>query len=78
MCIGHPLTLHRVPFLHTDDGGHEFNGGVTFPIEPDEPIPTTEEAEGWTLPVMWSVGLFAVACLVAVVFYGVQLQFPFE
>lgn len=29
-----PLDLHRIPHLHTQDGGHEFRNGHVFPFEP--------------------------------------------
>ena len=79
-CI-QPATLHRVPFLHTDNGGKAVQGGfgvsLAMPLaEVPEPIPTPEEAEGWALATLVGAAVFALACFAAVVWLGVQLSIP--
>ena len=48
--------------LHTEDGGHVFQGGCVFPIEAeDEPAPTDD----WSIKAMWFLGVLFFACLSA-------------
>jgi hypothetical protein len=46
--------------LHTEDGGHVFQGGCVFPIEAeDEPAPTDD----WSIKAMWFLVAVFMACL---------------
>ena len=73
--------MHRIPGLHTDDGGRAVSGGfgisLSVPLaEVPEPIPTPEQAEGWALATLVGAAVFALACFAAVVWLGVQLSIP--
>lgn len=51
--------------LQQQDGGHSFAGGVVFPIErdePDEPITTPEQAEGWARAGLWFLAAVTLFC----------------
>lgn len=68
-----PLTLqmHRIPGLHTDNGGKAVQGGfgvsLSVPLaEVPEPIPTPEQAEGWAAR-FWQWFLAAIAACMAAV-----------
>jgi hypothetical protein len=57
------------PYMHTKDGGHFVNFGVSFPIEAEEPVPTAEQAMTW--PIWVGAGLLFLAFTVFVVQLGV-------
>jgi hypothetical protein len=45
-----PLSMHRVPGLHTEEGGHQVNGGVSFPMElDDKPVADPYDAGCWII-----------------------------
>lgn len=48
--------------------------GHPYMAQDDAPLTTPED----TRMVLWALALFAIACLVAAAFFGVQLDFPFE
>jgi hypothetical protein len=57
----------RIPGVHTQDGGHYFNEGLSWPIEAeDTPIATPESCQSVTA---W-VGFAAIlaVCIVAALF----------
>lgn len=75
-CI-QPATLHRVPFLHTEEGGRAVSGGfgvsLSMPIaEVPEPIPTPEQAEGWARAWQWFLVAVTLVCLafVAIAYFN--------
>jgi hypothetical protein len=41
-------SMHRIPGLHSADGGHSVNFGVSFPIEDTPPV-TPEKAGSWAI-----------------------------
>lgn len=63
LCLNASRAALALAPLHTGDGGHSVNGGLSFPIEPDqpdEPIASPEECEGWT---RWALGGLAAVTL---------------
>jgi hypothetical protein len=51
-----PLSMRRVPGLHTEEGGHSVNGGVSFPMElDDKPLSDPYDVGCWLI-----LGFFAV------------------
>jgi hypothetical protein len=59
--------------LHTDDGGHLFNGGVVFPHESDAPIVTPEEAGTWSVVAQV---LFIAIVVSSLCFAFIQIVLP--
>jgi hypothetical protein len=45
--------------LHTEDGGHFFQGGCVFPIEAED-APATDD---WSIKAMWFLVAVFMACL---------------
>lgn len=59
----------RIPGVHTQDGGHQVNGGISFPIGGDEPVYTSESCQRVTAWVLFAAILAAaIAAAAAVVF----------
>jgi hypothetical protein len=48
--------------LHTEDGGHVFQGGCVFPIEAEDAPAATDD---WSIKAMWFLGVLFFACLSA-------------
>lgn len=64
----HPIRRAVAPF-HTEDGGAHFNGGISFPILPDEeaadlPLATPSEASAWAVFAQIAFVALTVSCSV--------------
>jgi hypothetical protein len=57
--------------LHIEDGGHHFNGGISFPMEPDD-----EPATPPTMAASWAIYAGIVAALVTFTVWVVQMGVP--
>jgi hypothetical protein len=44
----------------------------------DTPLVTPEQVEGWVLPVLWMVSIFAIAILAVAVIAGIPPEIPFN
>lgn len=69
------LDLHRIPALHTEDGGHEFHNGHVFPMDQREAWHEVEEppAPRWRFPaVNRPVLVGALLALPGVVMFAVE------
>jgi hypothetical protein len=61
----HRLNEQDIPGLHTDNGGHEFRGGIAWPIE-DEPVTTPSEVGYWATCTLAVVAFVAFTAMVVV------------
>jgi hypothetical protein len=70
----HRLNEQDIPGLHTDNGGHEFRGGIAWPIEDesDEPVITPDRATGLVL----TIRVLVIAAAVLFTIWVVQLGVP--
>lgn len=62
---GRVLTRRAIAGLHTEDGGHSYSSGLSFPILQEEDFPTPESTGAWWRNAQRILALAAFICVIA-------------